>query len=895
MIILKEYQLRVLASLKQFLRQCALDGYPDAAFRQVLEGNGSPLVPYLPVHTAGLEPEMPYVCLRVPTGGGKTLLACYAAGLAMTELLHADRVIVLWLVPSNTILDQTANALRDARHPYRRALESSCGPVEVFTIQEALHMSRGAAEGQTAVVISTIQSFRVEDTTGRKVYEQNGAFLDHFQNVPASRLDDLFRGADGNPQPSLVNMLRLRRPVVIVDEAHNARTDLSFSTLGNVKPSCIIEFTATPAREKSPSNVLHYVSAAELKAADMVKLPLRVVARPAGQQDQLLADALALRADLEKLADAEGQATGEYLRPILLLQADRVDACEPLREKLVSDYGLKRDAIKISVGKLDELKDVKDITSPQCPVRVILTVEKLREGWDCPFAYVLCSLKETRSATAIEQIVGRILRLPKAEAKHHPDLNCSYAFSVSPQIELVLDELTKALESNGFTREEAKRIVIPVIQPSLAAGSQPQTVRLSSSAEIDQFIAGFQAPALTGKVLIDTSRGEITINSTLSKDELEILASCLKTPEAKAKVTEAAAAVRDAEKAWAGAGKHRQLSPYEQGLEFRVPLLCVQENGNLFEFESTFLIEHPWRLSDKDASLPESYDPMHRPLGETGALDVNVRGGVEATVGAGSSGKDFIGNLHQQVLAFNIKDDWTLERLIAWLDRHIDHRDITASESAVFIRKAIRGYMTRSGNGDIELIARDRFRLRQEIETRIQAHRRAERYSMFQQLLMADSLLRVTDQHAISFRAVMYEPSWLYAGSFQFQKHYYPPGPGELTERRQDGKLTEEFRCAQYLDRHPRIAFWVRNLVRKPSSFRLQTSTDWFYPDFVCQLTDGRVLVVEYKGKHLEPGAEEKRAVGAVWASRSNGRCLFAMPTAMEFGEIDEVIGPSSH
>src|SRR3989338_1983580 len=185
---------------------------------------------------------MPYLCLRVPTGGGKTLLACHAAGIAMRDLLHAERGGVLWLVRSNTIPDQPADALRDPRHPYRRALELSCGMVEVVTIEEALRLSRATVEGQTVVIVATIQSFRVEDTTGRKVYDQNGSFSEHLLNVPADRLADLLPGADGKPKPSLVNMLRLRRPIVILDAAHNARTDLSFSALGNVLPSCIIEF-----------------------------------------------------------------------------------------------------------------------------------------------------------------------------------------------------------------------------------------------------------------------------------------------------------------------------------------------------------------------------------------------------------------------------------------------------------------------------------------------------------------------------------------------------------------------------------------------------------------------------------------------------------------------------
>jgi len=152
-----------------------------------------------------------------------------------------------------------------------------------------------------------------------------------------------------------------------VDEAHNARTDLSFATLGNVLPSCIVEFTATPAREKTPSNVLHRVSAAELKTAQMVKLLLRVVTRHPSQRDQLLAEAITLRADLERLAVLEGQQTAEYIRPILLIQAERVDACEPLRDRLVREFGFSQDEVKISVGRLDELKGMKDISLAEMP------------------------------------------------------------------------------------------------------------------------------------------------------------------------------------------------------------------------------------------------------------------------------------------------------------------------------------------------------------------------------------------------------------------------------------------------------------------------------------------------------------------------------------------------
>src|ERR1017187_7125846 len=700
MISLKTYQSRVLDSLRDFFRQSSKDGRPEEAFRAVLAKNAMPPVPYIPVPAIGLTPGMPYVCLRVPTGGGKTLLACHAAGIAKSELLNAERGIVLWLVPSNTILNQTADALRDSRHPYRRALELACGAVEVLTIEEALRLSRATVEGQTVVIVATIQSFRVEDTTGRKVYDQNGSFSEHLINVPADRLADLLPGADGKPKPSLVNMLRLRRPIVIVDEAHNVRSDLSFDTLGKVLPSCIIEFTATPARSKHPSNVLHHVSAAELKAADMVKLPLRVITRHPSQRDQLLGEAITLRADLEKLAAAEAQKTGEYLRPILLLQAERVDACEPLRERLTGDFGIPKDEIKISVGVLDELPGPDEIKSAKCPVRISITVQKLREGWDCPFAYVLCSLKETRSATAIEQIVGRILRLPNAQAKQHPDLNCAYAFSVSDSITEVLAELREALESNGFTRAEAERIIIPVPQGAVSLGAQPKTVQIPP-AEIDTGVAEIQVPGLEGKARHAAPKGGVNVIVPLDKDETDKLVSCVKSPEAKAKVAEAVEVVRQAEKAFGGTGKTRAPSPWERQLDFIVPLLCVRENGQLFEFESTFLLEHPWKLSAKDAALADGYNPIIRPAGKAGLIDVGSKGEVQTTFLQDAPDADFVGTLHQQVMALGNAGDWSLETLVAWLDKQIDHQDIPLGESAEFLRKVIRGLMAKCGIADV--------------------------------------------------------------------------------------------------------------------------------------------------------------------------------------------------
>ena len=886
MITLKDYQTRVLDSLRVFLRRCSQTGDPAASFEQAQLDAGAQGVPYLPVTGPGLSRSLPYVCLRVPTGGGKTLLACHSVGLAIREFLHADRAVVLWLVPSTTILDQTVSALRDVRHPYRRALDADLGSVEVLSVEQALRLSRAAADGSSIIIVATIQAFRVEDTAGRKVYEQNSTFLEHFQNIPASRMVDMLRGEDGQATPSLVNILRLRRPVVIVDEAHNARTELSFTTLGNVLPSCILEFTATPARTITPSNVLHRVSAAELKAADMVKLPLRVITRHPGQRDQLLSDAISLRADLERLAKVEAQQTGEYLRPILLLQAERVDACEPLRQQLVVDFAADAKDVKISVGELDELKEAGDLMASESTVRFIITVQKLREGWDCPFAYVLCSLRSTRSATAIEQIVGRILRLPRAQAKQNPDLNCAYAFSLSTTLGEVLAELREALEANGFTKAEAERIIIPAGTPlPLWTPQHQMTLTASDFAKVATVV---REQNLGNNIEMDFEASGITIVSPLATEQAEELLYCIDNQDTRAELSTIITAAAETETQRPEPAS-RTLSGFQLGHDFVVPLLCARENGELFEFESTLLLEHPWRLSAKNASLPDSYNPLVRPAARSGVLDVGIAGEVQTSF-TPHDGSDFVATLHQHTFQLSGTSDWSLEGLIAWLDRNIDHRDIPVGESAEFLRKALRGLMASREISDVGLLALDRFRLRDQIELRIEEHRREERKAAFQKWLLPGSELVVTTELSVNFKAMVYEPSWVYSGGFQFNRHYFGPRPGELAETTPVGNVKEEFQCAQFIDSAPFIRYWVRNLPQRRGSFRLQTSTDWFYPDFVCQLNDGRALVVEYKGAHLYTDAEEKRAVGAVWSSRSQGSCLFVMPTDTDFAAITNAV-----
>ena len=247
LIELKNYQEKALDALESYLADAASSGDPDVAFYRAARRQ------YAPVPTL---PDLPYVCIRVPTGGGKTLMAAHAVGRAADAYLKHERPTVLWLVPSNAILEQTLAALRNREHAYRDALARRFGEaVSVLDMKEALYVSRADLEGTACIIVATIQSFRVEETEGRKVYDQNGVLMEHFSGLDERQIAALDIGDDGKPIPSLANALRLHRPMVIVDEAHNARTPLSFDTLARLKPSLVVEFTATPVTEHAPDGV----------------------------------------------------------------------------------------------------------------------------------------------------------------------------------------------------------------------------------------------------------------------------------------------------------------------------------------------------------------------------------------------------------------------------------------------------------------------------------------------------------------------------------------------------------------------------------------------------------------------------------------------------------------
>lgn len=861
---LKNYQQRSLDVLARYFKACVTYGDCDLAFYYLsreLFGQG------LTYHKVDELPGLPYICLRVPTGGGKTYMACHAVSKALHDYLTVDHGVVLWLAPTKTIRDQTINALKNSKHPYRQTLNSLLGTVSVIDLGEAQFVQPATVNTETVVIVSTTQAFRVEDPELRKVYEPSGALLSHFDNL--SSIPDVERYENGKPIPSLANLLRLHRPIIIVDEAHNVRSDISFLTLARFNPSCILEFTATPKTGKRPSNVLYSISARELKAESMIKLPLRLEIRP--QWKELLGDAINTLQKLEHLAELERDKKGEYIRPIMLLQAQprrqsqKTLTVEVVEDCLKNDFNIPPEQIKRATGEDNEIEGL-DLLAPG-EVRYIITVQALREGWDCPFAYVLCSVAEQYGSTAVEQIVGRILRMPNAEKKETPELNMAYVFVSSKNFGESLAKLKDALIENGFQKQEVDEMMAlpqnedfgPLFSPQNMSG-QTISVKVTEEPALNKIDT-----ELVKLVEYDANSKILTLPSDCTPQQYKGISDAFSTITAKNEFLEDVTI----EKQRISVAKK---TPSELGMKIEVPLLALRQDSLLVKFEETHYLETYWELAKKDASLSEFEFSEQRPESQQAEIDVTEEGKIRT---------EFLSNLQHHMDYLKADIGWTITNLVSWLDRNIVHRDIPAEETNIFLTRVVLDLIEKRGF-KLENLVREKYRLRDAAAARIDKHRQEAYANSFRLFENEDSPLEVSADLVLSFDAEEYPApvNSLYRGMHKFKKHYYPI-VGDL---KPDG---EEHECAQYIDSLDEVDCWVRNLERNPaSSFWLQTSKGKFYPDFVCKLKDGRILVVEYKGGHLYSDAVEKRVIGELWEKRSKGKCLFLMPTNRQFEVI---------
>ncbi|MGK2941801.1 MAG: DEAD/DEAH box helicase [Immundisolibacter sp.] len=892
----KTYQSQVLESIEAYFHACHELPSPSIAYTATTERLWGRGMAYNPL--SGFPPDMPYFCLRVPTGGGKTWLAAKSVQLANTHLLRAERSVILWLVPSKPIREQTLRALRDRNHPYHAALREA-GPVTVLDLDEAKSLTRATLDTATTVIVATRQAFQVQDEECRKVYQSSGALMHHFEHLSSIQRSELLTegtGADQIIPYSLANVLRLRRPFVIVDEAHNSRTELAFDMLARFRPSGVMELTATPDLERTPSNVLHSVSAAELKAEEMIKLPVVLETEPNWQQ--CLADAIGRREALHQLAQQEQRAGAAYLRPIVLIQSEsrragvQTQDFERVRHELIANHRIPADEIIVATGDERGLEQVEadyklGIRDPACPVKFVITQRALAEGWDCPFAYILVSMASLSSATAVEQLLGRVLRQPEASHRQARALNQSYAFVVSRNFAETAGALRDRLVAGaGFERREVSEFVTAARADQARldleghAGRvvvRPVAITLSEKPDLKSV-----PKPVRDKVSWDGKLNTLTISTPLTQDETELLRASVQSETAAAAIAEAAQISRST------AIEFFQ-TPAESGERFRVPQLALRVQGKLQLFDDPEVLEYPWDLSPYDAT-PTADDL----LALDGNLKVSEGGEIDVDAQTGKVFSRFLPDLQRDLGLIYQPEHWDAVRLAAWLCRNLPEQSLTHASKQAFVAAWLAGLLNREGF----TLARanlQKFLIRSRLEARIRDLRKQAVGKAYQQVLFGEDAaarVAVSDHYAFEFNPHAYAPGRDYDGrfgAFDFRRHFY----GRIG----DFDSKEEFECACWLDTQAqkgRIRFWVRNLVRREgSSFFMQKADGRFYPDFVCQLPAsndraGAVLVVEYKGGNGWTDAQDDRLIGGLWAELSEGRFRFVMVKDKRWEWIEE-------
>jgi type III restriction enzyme len=868
MLELKQYQQRSLAALQAFLLATRTKSVVDA-FAATIAGQER----NEPYHA--LFDEVPTVCLRVPTGGGKTLLAAHAVALAGKAVLDSDSPVALWLTPSDAIRTQTLEALANARHPYRKALTHYFGDrVRVCDLDSLQTISPHDVGKSCIVVVSTIQAFNVTDTAKRNVYSFFEELAPHFDGLPANEADGLekVKTEDLASQPyltasdvgrvkySLANWLHLRHPVIIVDEAHNNRTQRFFATLGRFNPSCIIELTATPV---AGNNVLHHVSAQELKTEEMIKLPIVLAEHPDGWQ-ACLRDAILTR---KRLA-IEAQKEADYIRPIVLIQAmpkGGEATVDVVKQYLMEQESVAEDEIKIATGSQKELDGI-NLFDPACKVHYVITVEALKEGWDCSFAYVLASLQSVNSAKDVEQLLGRVLRMPYAKTRKQDALNKAYAHIVAENFAQAAATLKdKMVQNMGFERLDTASLVVPQQPLDLPGGiAAPKTVPMPDCViELAQVPdTEHWTPEVKQAVQIKpTSLGAtLVIRGDLPADALSQVEAFV-TGTVAPKARETVKQQFDAHRAM----RQAMRAPAQLGVSFAtIPQLCLDLDGHLEVVERETLADlGGWSLLDQPVQL-EGFT-IHETV-HSFEIDVNGERVKYRMVGAEQLGLNDIGS------------QTTEQGLVRWLDTELRRPYLSQLDLQAYLVKMVSHLMGDRGIG-LTALVRAKYQLAQALDKEIERLRQLAIGRGFQARLFEMVTAEAKDLEHCGFRFEpgRYPARQCYQGSYEFQKHFYPQ-INDLREKTPTGRTTEEFRCAQALDAHPKVKHWVRNIEQQPKfSFWLPTSTDYFYPDFMVELGDGRVMAVEYKGEPYKTNddSREKRQVGEQWERSSEGRCLF--------------------
>ena len=450
---LKTYQKQVIDDLQNYFTYLQEHKKADKAFNAFWQEKTGP---YNPLTGEGMRPYQStvpnavHLSIKVPTAGGKTFIACNTLKTIFDAMPESKAKAVVWLVPWSNLLDQTVKNLSNPDHPYCQKLNSLFNNrVQIYEKKDLLQgasFNPSAVQEQLSIMVMNFASIRAKNKDDRKINEQNSNLANFADGIDDSQV------LEGTEKEALINVIRSLNPILVVDESHNAESDLSVEMLNNLNPSFILDLTATP---KQNANLVSLVSAMELKKEHMVKLPVIVYNHQ--NIEGVIESALHLQKKLENEAIILEENGGKYIRPIVLFQAQSKakednTTYEKLKAQLIA-IGIPDEQIKIKTANKDELKGI-DLMNKDCPVRYIITINALKEGWDCPFAYILASLADRSSEVDVTQILGRVLRQPYVMKHNNTMLNLSYVITASVKFQDTLQNIIKGLQQSGFSEKD---------------------------------------------------------------------------------------------------------------------------------------------------------------------------------------------------------------------------------------------------------------------------------------------------------------------------------------------------------------------------------------------------------------------------------------------------------
>lgn len=837
---LKKYQRAVIDDLSRFLALLGETGSIPKTYKQFWEEKK------VIVGFGGIQsynnaiPGVPNVCLKVPTGGGKTFIAANAIKPIFESLPFSKNKAVVWLVPSDAILEQTLKTLSDPRHSYRQKIDVDFSHrVEVYSKNQLLNgqnFNPTVINEQLSVFVLSYDSFRTSKKEGRKAYQENGnlALFAKFFNDPSILLAD-------TDETALIQVIRYLNPIVIVDESHHASTPLSKEMLQNFNPAFVLDLTATP---KKDSNIISYVDALQLKKENMVKLPVIVYNRRS--QTDVIGDAISIRNKLEAQAESERVQTGRYIRPIVLFQAQPKgnddNTTFDRMKKILLEIGIPENQIAIKTADKNELRGV-DLLDEGCPIRYIITINALKEGWDCPFAYVLATIANRTSVVDVEQILGRVLRLPYTRRNDTDVLNISYVVTSSNDFHGTLQRVVAGLNNAGFSDKDY-RVGNMVEEISVEPTPVPVQTQIDSTETEDEYPV-IDVDAV--KTYIAEEQARYDTSPDIEQDELFSQALNQTAEYEKAidenenpDIDEAPLEVR------ANMNMFRMNEEFaEEASELRLPQFVVPLHLPMFSTDSTTLLTREkmtegFSLRDKDTEIDfsmleaeiarvdisETKDAVPKAWKLTGVDNQFFREWFNS-----QSSEKRIEHCKNVILTQLSKINAINDRDLAnYVSRVVD---VLTPEQLEELQQSPHIYCTK---------------IKKKIEMLIDAH--------------AEKNFNIWIEQG----KITCEPTYAFKSSISPIK-FTSAFPNSLYSSEEEMNGLEKD-VVWKLANLPNIKWWHRNISR--SGFNINGYAN-AYPDIIAMTTSGKILMIEPKGDHLE-NAESRRkvAVGRAWQNAAN-------------------------